>query len=106
MPLQLTSDRAQSAWERYEPGDDTPWNLARVVHLHRRAGFAATRAELERDLQDGPHAAIDRLLHGQARLAPSENFDALSATIGDAATASGNIDRLKAWWIFRLIASP
>ena len=42
-----------------------PWDLRRVVHLHRRAGFAATWDELQRDLKDGPEASIDRLLEGK-----------------------------------------
>ena len=28
-------------WAPYSPDDKAPWNLRRVVHLHRRAGFAA-----------------------------------------------------------------
>ena len=33
------------------PDEKAPWNLRRVVHLHRRAGFAATWDELQRDLK-------------------------------------------------------
>jgi len=33
-------------WATYQAGDQAPWNLRRVVHLHRRAGFAATWDEL------------------------------------------------------------
>ena len=28
------------AWAPYEPGPEMPWDLRRVAHLHRRAGFA------------------------------------------------------------------
>jgi hypothetical protein len=38
-------------WARYEPTTEAPWDLRRVVHLHRRAGFAATWDELQRDLK-------------------------------------------------------
>src|SRR5262245_19766105 len=38
-------------WAPYAPDDKTPWDLLRVVHLHRRAGFAAGWAELQRDLK-------------------------------------------------------
>ena len=31
-------------WSLYHPSDDAPWDMRRVVHLHRRAGFAATWA--------------------------------------------------------------
>ena len=34
-----------SPWAPYEPTPEAPWDLRRVVHLHRRAGFAATWAE-------------------------------------------------------------
>jgi hypothetical protein len=37
----VVSDSGGS-WDRYEPTNETPWDLRRVVHLHRRAGFAAT----------------------------------------------------------------
>src|SRR5438552_16300569 len=55
-----------AAWIPYTPDDKTPWNLRRVVHLHRRAGFAATWGEIQRDLKDGPQASIDRVLAGKA----------------------------------------
>ena len=54
-------------WAPYVPTAEAPWDLRRVVHLHRRAGFAATWAELQRDLKDGPTKSIDRLLKGQSR---------------------------------------
>ena len=44
-------------WVPYAPSDGAPWNLRRVVHLHRRAGFAATWLELQRDLVDGPEGS-------------------------------------------------
>ena len=53
-------------WAPYEPDDTAPWDLRRVVHLHRRAGFAATWAEIRRDLKDGPEASVERLLEGRA----------------------------------------
>jgi hypothetical protein len=30
-----------TTWTPYAPGDKVQWDLRRVVHLHRRAGFAA-----------------------------------------------------------------
>ena len=58
-------------WARYEPSVDAPWNLRRVVHLHRRAGFAAARSEIDRDLADGPDASVSRLLSGTGPAARS-----------------------------------
>ena len=54
-------------WAPFVPGDKAPWNLHRVVHLHRRAGFAATWKELRRDLADGPGPSVTRVLDGRAR---------------------------------------
>lgn len=94
-------------WQPYIPDDNVPWDLRRVAHLHRRAGFAAPWDVLQRDLRDGPHAAIDRLLAGKLPLASTpDDFASLAATIGDAAVASGNIYRLKAWWMYRMLFSP
>ena len=86
-----------------------PWNLRRVVHLHRRAGFAASWSEIERDLAEGPEASITRLLEGKSRPpgAPEpEEFERISTVLGDAAIASSDAGRLKAWWFYRLLFSP
>jgi len=91
----------------YQPTPESPWNVQRVVHLHRRAGFAATWREVQRDLKDGPRVAIDRLLAGKAySVGVPDDFDAMSQVIGDAAVAAGNPNRLKAWWLYRMICSP
>ena len=101
------SEPTKSAWELYIPDDSEPWNLQRVVHLHRRAGFAASWPVIERDLAAGPHAAVDRLLSGANRdEKASTEFEAMSRTIGDAAVASGSPSRLKAWWLYRMLFSP
>jgi uncharacterized protein (DUF1800 family) len=94
-------------WAIYHPTESSPWNLRRVVHLHRRAGFAATWREIQRDLRDGPEKAVDRLLAGTSRIdgIPTQ-FEELSARIGDAAVIANDADRLKAWWLFRMLFSP
>ncbi len=96
-----------SSWSRYKPNDAVPWNLQRVAHLHRRGAFAATWKEIERDLRDGPEAALTRLLDGQPRLeGVPEGFESLAAIIGQAAVDSGSPERLKAWWLYRCLFSP
>ncbi len=91
----------------YSATASAPWDLRRVVHLHRRAGFGATWLELERDLADGPEAAIDRILAGRSRASgvPAD-FDHISSLIADAAVQSGDLHRLQAWWVYRLLFSP
>ncbi|HVC95305.1 MAG TPA: DUF1800 domain-containing protein [Pirellulales bacterium] len=96
-----------TAWAPYEPTGSAPWTLARVAHLHRRAGFAAAWHVLQRDLRDGPDAAIARILGGEviAETTPRD-FESLARTIGDAAVGSDNPARLKAWWVYRMLATP
>src|SRR5205807_6138681 len=71
---QLMALAKSSHWALYTPDNHSPWDLRRVVHLHRRAGFAATWSELQRDLRDGPRAAIDRVLEGRAFLHTPPEF--------------------------------
>ncbi|MEX2142421.1 MAG: DUF1800 domain-containing protein [Pirellulales bacterium] len=98
---------ATIAWQAYKPDAQSPWNRQRVVHLHRRAAFAATWEEIERDLAEGPQAAVDRLLSGTARSQSTPvDFELMSQTIGEAAQASNNVDRLQAWWLYRMLLSP
>jgi uncharacterized protein (DUF1800 family) len=101
------SSPSNTLWAPYEPNVAAPWNLQRVVHLHRRAAFAAPWPTLDRDLADGPRAAVNRLLAAQTETDSStDEFEAMARTIGDAATASDNPGRLKAWWLYRMLMSP
>src|SRR5258708_6921745 len=103
-----TPDAAQ-AWAPYCPDANDSWSLRRVIHLHRRAGFAASWNELQRDLTEGPEASITRLLNGQARgprEGVPEQFQAIAALLGDAAVASNEPARLKAWWLYRILFTP
>ncbi|HUG90609.1 MAG TPA: DUF1800 domain-containing protein [Planctomycetaceae bacterium] len=78
-----------------------------MVHLHRRAGFAAIWREIERDLADGPQASVERILRGEARgEGISDDFTRLADVIGDAAAGSSMPDRLKAWWLYRMLFTP
>jgi hypothetical protein len=101
--------RGARAWDRYEPSADAPWDLRRVVHLHRRAGFAASWSDLQRDLAEGPQASVTRLLEGKCRprgaLDPQE-FERIANVLGEAALASSDTGRLKAWWFYRLLFAP
>ncbi len=104
----LLSDPSR-AWGLFEPSPTDPWNIARVAHLHRRAGFAASWATLKRDQADGMTASIDRLLTGESRsldgLTASEHeelMDGMASRI-----ASGNaLPRLQAAWLYRMIFTP
>src|SRR3954447_25523307 len=94
------------AWFAYTPDDAAPRDLRGVAHLHRRAGFAGTWAELQRDLKDGPGPCVDRLLARKAAPhAPSE-FAPTADLAADAAVAANEPGRLKAWWFYRMLFGP
>jgi uncharacterized protein (DUF1800 family) len=94
-------------WTPYAPSAKAPWNLRRVVHFHRRASFAATWQEAQRDLKDGPKATIDRLLQGKARSqGVPEDFSAVAAKLGRLAAEASDLGRLKAWWVYRMLFGP
>jgi uncharacterized protein (DUF1800 family) len=92
----------KGCWTPYAPVEQAPWDLRRVVHLHRRAGFAATWAEVQRDLQDGPAKSIDRLLKGQGRAGVADNFGTVAGRLARAGSPAG----LKAWWLYRMYWGP
>ncbi|WP_010587713.1 DUF1800 domain-containing protein [Schlesneria paludicola] len=87
------------------PSPELPWNLERVVHLHRRTGFSASWPELQRDLQAGPKAAIDRILN-DVRSTNTPERTTVTETLLNAATRSDSPARLKAWWLYQMLTSP
>ena len=89
-----------SPWAPFEPSPDDPWDLRKVAHLHRRAGFGATRAELRRDLEAGPGESVRRLLEPTDASAEEQGIlDGLrSGAIG-----SADPRRLRAYWLYRML---
>jgi uncharacterized protein (DUF1800 family) len=106
-PSVTKSAESVDPWAPYVPSDRSPWNLRRVVHLHRRAGFAATWGEIRRDLRDGPRGTLDRVLAGKAATegVPAE-FEKTADLLGESAATSGDPSRLKAWWVYRMLFGP
>ncbi len=99
--------RSGDPWAPYVPDEAMPWDLRRVVHLHRRAGFAATWDELQRDLKDGPEASINRLLEGKSRsCGVPADFAAFADRLADLALAAPEPNRLKGWWVYRMLFGP
>jgi uncharacterized protein (DUF1800 family) len=98
---------APDAWAVYVPSRETPWNLRRVVHLHRGAGFAATWEELQRDLKDAPGPAVERILAGKSRgRGVPDDFAGHAARLARLAVAERDLGRLKSWWIYRMLLGP
>ncbi len=92
-----------SPWARYEPTPDDPWDLRKVAHLHRRAGFGATRAELLRDVASGPEASVERLFRPPALL--PDDVEAIDG-LCQMARSSLNHDLLKVSWLNRILHGP
>ena len=92
-----------SPWACFEPKPDDPWDLRKVAHLHRRAGFGATRAELLRDLEAGPEASVSRLFHPPQL--PTEETEAIDG-LRETARTSSNLDLLKVCWLNRILHGP
>jgi uncharacterized protein (DUF1800 family) len=97
----------KGVWAPYVPSDRALWNLRRVVHLHRRAAFAATWNELQRDLKDGPDKSITRLLRGQARaVGVPQDFQDFAEAMARRASEFGDPRLLKGWWVYRMYRGP
>src|SRR5262249_61480379 len=79
------------------------WDLRKVAHLHRRAGFAATWTELERDLRAGPAGSVSRLLQPSE---PSASENQVLDGLHRGALASEDPGRLKACWLYRMLYGP
>ncbi len=93
-----------AAWEPFEPTANEPWDLKKVAHFHRRAGFGASWAVLHRDLEAGPGAALDRLLNSPAETTETQgNLAGLRAGIREAPDYR---QRLQAYWMYRLVFDP
>ena len=95
----------RTAWEPYRPSADNPWDLAKVGHLYRRAGFGATYDELNHGLADGPEKTIDRLLAGGP---PDPDFDRTSEFMAtERSLPAGTLGvQLAAWWLYRMLRTP
>src|SRR5438445_6851058 len=96
------------AWEPYKPSAESPWDIRKVGHLYRRAGFGAILEEksgdkfmfwapsLEEGLKAGPDKAIDQLLQGGPK---QDKFDFQTDEAKPA--AQYNDQYLRAWWLYR-----
>src|SRR5580704_2812400 len=93
-------------WVPYEPSPQEPWDLRKVSHLHRRAGFGANWAELTRDLKAGPAKSIERLLQPSNEDRQFRQVaDALKSAVGASAESfgmAGDPRAARVWWLYRM----
>jgi len=94
---------AKTAWEPYRPSAKNPWDLAKVGHLHRRATFGATWAELQAGVAAGPEKTIERLLAGGSTL---PEFEKGMEPLAESISRANNPQQMTAWWLYRMIYSP
>ena len=102
-------DDSDCAWQPYRPGPVAPWDAARVAHLHRRAGFAATWGQLERDLTEGFEPSLRRILDGETQGPsgqPASEFADTIAAMEESAQRRPSMERVQMLWLYRLIFTP
>jgi uncharacterized protein (DUF1800 family) len=97
--------RYQEPWAPFAPSPGEPWDVGKVAHLHRRAGFGATQAELKRDLAAGLTASVERLLD-PPRPTPEETQTIEVLRDGQKTVAYMQVERLKAYWLYRIAYGP
>lgn len=105
MPTDLLQIDPEWAWSPYEPSADSPWDLSRAAHLYRRAGWGATREELEQAVARHPREVVEELCSIPAtRRDPA--FEQESTDIARAMLATGDVKNLAPWWIHRIRFTP
>jgi uncharacterized protein (DUF1800 family) len=91
-----------TAWDAYKPTAANPWDLRKVGHLYRRAGFGATTAELEAGVADGHEKTLERMLAGRPE---SVEFARATGYMSSERSmpATAPRQRLSAWWLDRML---
>lgn len=95
--------RPETAWQAYFPTGGNRWNAEKVAHLYRRAGFGANWSEIQQGINRKPSELIASLMLGGENLT---QFADEAERVTEAAIASGEPQRLKAAWLYRMLFSP
>jgi uncharacterized protein (DUF1800 family) len=105
MSAQTAFDRFRpgTAWQAYFPNGTNPWNAEKVAHLYRRAAFGANWDEIQQGIAGSPRTIVSALLNGGAKHAA---FADEAERLAEGAIASGDPQRLKAAWLYRMMFSP
>jgi uncharacterized protein (DUF1800 family) len=83
----------------YDPSTSLAWTERQAAHLLNRAQFGCTPAEIDRAVNDGLPATLQRLLEPQSE---SDEFSKAEATLRQTAISTANISDLKIWWLYRI----
>jgi uncharacterized protein (DUF1800 family) len=92
------------AWAPYAPDARQPWTRRLAAHLYRRAGFAATSAELDDAVKAGAAATVARLCEPTPSPA-AERFERDVATLTARLAAGSNAPQLQGWWLYRMLGT-
>ncbi len=87
-----------TAWEPWSPADGDVWDLAKVAHLHRRAGFGTTWKQLAADAARTPAEVVRGLLDAATTTGPAEDD-----SVADVIAAGSEARRLASWWLLRMV---
>ena len=90
------------AWEPFQPSAKTPWDLRAAAHLFRRAGFGASRQELNEAVNKQPADVVADLVGA----VEPESFQSQMKSLVRAALAGGDVRSLSAQWTYRMLMTP
>src|SRR5438045_8128324 len=94
---------SRSAYAAFVPSEGEPWNLAKVNHLLRRAGFGPTFESQEKLLKLSPQQAVDSLLDFDP--ADDQPFDGMIEQMQGLFNLN-SVSEAARWWIYRMLYSP
>jgi uncharacterized protein (DUF1800 family) len=83
-------------------GDITDQNFVRIAHLLRRAGFGASRDEVESYAKLGMDGAIARLVHYDTEMA-ADSFEQVQDRLQSDFLDFNNFGDLQLWWLQKMI---
>ncbi|MFK7961949.1 MAG: DUF1800 family protein [Phycisphaerales bacterium] len=102
-PAAGSANRLLAPWT---PSADAPWDDAAAAHLLRRAAFGGSLREIRAAVELGPKETVRRLVAGEPlagddpRLEHAADIDSIAS-----AAARAGIDRLRTWWVHRMLLS-
>ncbi len=93
---------AQPDWSPWTATPSQKWDWRLAQHLYRRAGFGATREQIQRSVAQGCQATLDELFSQQG----CSEFDEQMKPMERVLTASQEPMQLASWWLLRMVQTP
>ena len=90
-------------WSPYQSEAENSWDRQAATHLYRRAGFSATVDELDKAVGIEPGELAHELVFGSRE---PEVFSTRMQDMVDAMIATGDVTRLAAAWLYRMLQTP